>query len=192
MIKFNIQKVKYLILGIIIGATISTSTIALADNQIKLFINGKQISTDDSPQMINNRVFVPVRVVSENLNCNVQWDQTTSSVIITSDKLESPHVSSQNITTIKEVNTITTSNQISLVNYKNMSAFKLNEEYFVAVSDLRDKYNVNCKWNPDNPIMKLFNNEFSIEVNTGNTNEVILYLTRFYVKYNLIEKFKEE
>jgi len=180
MIKFNIQKVKYLILGIIIGATISTSTIALADNQIKLFINGKQISTDDSPQMINNRVFVPVRVVSENLNCNVQWDQTTSSVIITSDKLESPHVSSQNITTI------------SLVNYKNMSAFKLNEEYFVAVSDLRDKYNVNCKWNPDNPIMKLFNNEFSIEVNTGNTNEVILYLTRFYVKYNLIEKFKEE
>jgi len=85
MFRFNtqkIQKIKYFISGVIVSGLL-TSTIAFADiSQIKLTINGKQIQSDVAPQMINGRVFVPVRLVSENLGAKVDWDSVNNTVII--------------------------------------------------------------------------------------------------------------
>jgi len=84
MFKFNTQKIKYFISGVIVSG-ILTSSIAFADlSQIKLTINGNQIQSDVSPQMIDGRVFVPVRLVSENLGAKVDWDAENNSVIINS------------------------------------------------------------------------------------------------------------
>jgi len=82
MFKFNTQKIKYFISGVIVSGLL-TSTIAFADiSQIKLTINGKQIQSDVAPQMINGRVFVPVRLVSENLGAKVDWDSVNNTVVI--------------------------------------------------------------------------------------------------------------
>lgn len=113
MIRFNLQKIKYLISGITIGTIISTSAIALADNPIKLFINDKQISTDVSPVMIEGRVLVPVRVVSENLNCDVEWDQQNNTVKITSESSNNSVNQVSSIPTVKEVTNTNMSTEIT-------------------------------------------------------------------------------
>lgn len=73
--------------GLIVGfllATLLISGIAWASNPIKLIVNGQEIKTDVAPQMINSRVFVPIRFVAEALGAQVEWDPENWAVIITS------------------------------------------------------------------------------------------------------------
>ena len=61
-----------------------TATIAMASvEEIKMYVNGKEIKSDVSPVMQENRVLVPVRFVAEALGCDVQWDEAKNAVIIT-------------------------------------------------------------------------------------------------------------
>jgi hypothetical protein len=61
-----------LILALII--CMGFSGLVLADNPIRLFVNGSEIYPDVPPQIINNRTMVPLRAVAEALNCEVAWD----------------------------------------------------------------------------------------------------------------------
>ena len=45
-------------------------------------VNGKDISVDVAPILINNRTLIPIRFISEHLNCNVAWDQEKQQVRI--------------------------------------------------------------------------------------------------------------
>lgn len=67
----------------IIVATVDNSTI---------WINGKPIEIDISPIMINDRVLVPVRFISESLGATVEWNDLTKTVIITNDNYK-PNIS---------------------------------------------------------------------------------------------------
>lgn len=51
-------------------------------NSIQIEINGKQIQSDVAPAMYKNRTMVPVRVISENLNCQVEWANTDRAVYV--------------------------------------------------------------------------------------------------------------
>jgi len=56
---------------------------AYAENPITLFINGKQVVPSVSPQIINGTTMVPLRVISESLGAEVQWDEQTRRVTVT-------------------------------------------------------------------------------------------------------------
>lgn len=76
---------KRLLLGILIGFILATTTFGFAaTNSIRLIINGQEVPCDPPPQMIQGRVFVPVRFVAEALSVNVGWDQENNAVIIKS------------------------------------------------------------------------------------------------------------
>ena len=67
--------------------------IILANTTIELWIdkknakvNGVTKTLDVAPQIINNRTMVPLRFVSENLGCAVDWDGDTKTVTITYTK----------------------------------------------------------------------------------------------------------
>lgn len=59
-----------------------SASLCTGAEKIILLVNGKEISTDVSPQMSDGRVLVPVRFVSESLGANVSWDENSSSVSI--------------------------------------------------------------------------------------------------------------
>ena len=102
-IKINTQKIKYFISGVIVSGLL-TSTIAFADiSQIKLTINGNQIKSDVSPQMIDGRVFVPVRLVSENLGVNVKWDANNKNVIIESRNNVNDNINNDTSKTVSNI-----------------------------------------------------------------------------------------
>lgn len=59
--------------------------VAVAANPIKIFINGKEVKSEVSPIIQNGRVLVPIRVISESLGVNIEWDGTNREVKITSN-----------------------------------------------------------------------------------------------------------
>lgn len=74
-----------LIAGLLIGLVISGAAIAAAGPAIKLIINGKTIDCGNTPPtIIDNRTYVPVRFVAENLGATVTWDEKSRTVLVTS------------------------------------------------------------------------------------------------------------
>ncbi|MDF9409808.1 copper amine oxidase N-terminal domain-containing protein [Pelotomaculum isophthalicicum JI] len=65
---------------------LTVTTLALADTPIKLVINGQQIDSNPSPIMYQNRVFVPIRLVSQALGYNVTWQDSDQTVILDNRK----------------------------------------------------------------------------------------------------------
>lgn len=51
------------------------------DNNV-MYINGNPLTLDVPPQIMNERTLVPVRAVSESLDCTVNWDGNTQTVYI--------------------------------------------------------------------------------------------------------------
>lgn len=75
---------KKFLAGLVVGLILATAATAVAAPQaIRLIVNGKEVPSDPAPQMIRDRVFVPIRVVSEALGAEVKWDDATQSVTIT-------------------------------------------------------------------------------------------------------------
>lgn len=49
---------------------------------IKIFYNGTQLTGTDQPYLINNRVYVPLRLLMENFGKGISWDGANSQVLI--------------------------------------------------------------------------------------------------------------
>lgn len=54
-----------------------------ANGDVKLWIDGNYIKSDVAPVIENDRTLVPLRVISENLGYNVDWNPETKEVTIT-------------------------------------------------------------------------------------------------------------
>ena len=51
-----------------------------AEDEIRVLVEGEQVTFDQSPVMRNDRVLVPLRAVSEALGCEVHWYENTQSI----------------------------------------------------------------------------------------------------------------
>lgn len=60
---------------------------AQPESEIKVVLNGKKLSFDTAPVMINDRVLVPVRAIFEALSAKVSWDdQSRTATAVTGEK----------------------------------------------------------------------------------------------------------
>lgn len=71
------------IVAVALVLALTTATLVSATGQIKLVVNGREISPDVPPIIANDRVLVPVRWVSEALGALVNWDSATRTVTVT-------------------------------------------------------------------------------------------------------------
>lgn len=74
---------KRFITGLFVGVFLSICSLGFAADTIKITVNGKEINSDIPPQIINGRTMVPIRFVAEALQANVEWDENTKTVKIT-------------------------------------------------------------------------------------------------------------
>ena len=58
-------------------------TIILTIDSYTMYVNGKSVTLDVAPCIIDGRTLVPARAVSEAFNLKVDWDNDTRSVLIT-------------------------------------------------------------------------------------------------------------
>ena len=56
---------------------------AAEGDQVRMYVDESPIETDQPAIISNSRTMVPVRVVSETLGCNVEWEEDTQAVIVT-------------------------------------------------------------------------------------------------------------
>lgn len=77
----SIKKVLCLLLTVLL--LVSTITPVMANNNIKVVIDGKQIAFDVPPQAINNRTMVPLRAIFEALGATVDWNGDTQTITST-------------------------------------------------------------------------------------------------------------
>ena len=78
------MKNKMIFAAVLSAAAMLFSSAALADD-IKIKVNGTELNTDVPPMVINDRTVVPVRAISEALNCDVEWDDASKGVNIYRD-----------------------------------------------------------------------------------------------------------
>ncbi|MBQ3118894.1 MAG: cell wall hydrolase [Clostridia bacterium] len=67
-----------------------TVTIAVAKNKNYATVNGKSQKLDSSAVIANDRVYVPLRFLAENLGAKVSWDSSTICANLTSAKASVP------------------------------------------------------------------------------------------------------
>ncbi len=67
-------------------------------------VNGEEKSLDVPPQIINGRTMVPARAVAESLDCDVEWDNVSKTVII---------ITVKNVETTTEVTTEVTTETVT-------------------------------------------------------------------------------
>lgn len=65
--------------------SIMISTVAFANSEIKVAIDGEYVEFDVKPQVVNNRTMVPLRAIFEALESDVDWDNDTQTVIAKKD-----------------------------------------------------------------------------------------------------------
>lgn len=58
--------------------------LTFANIHITIKIDGKEITSDVAPQLVQNRILVPIRVITEAMGADVEWLQETSTVDIVS------------------------------------------------------------------------------------------------------------
>ena len=65
--------------------TKDSTNLVLTLNQKQIIVNGNTQTIDVPAKAVKGRTLVPIRVVSENLNCTTVWDANKKMVIITTD-----------------------------------------------------------------------------------------------------------
>ncbi len=76
---------KYLA-GFLVGCILTFSFGAYATSPIRLVVNNKLVTSDVSPQMIDGRVMVPARALSEALGAEVEWIPAGNTVSVSTQK----------------------------------------------------------------------------------------------------------
>lgn len=72
----------YVVFGKKGGRYVSRSKIFTVDKKIKISKDGSYIKTDADPIIVNNRVLIPIRVVTESLGGTVNWNSKARTVNI--------------------------------------------------------------------------------------------------------------
>lgn len=75
---------KKLLLTVTAAAVVfATTAAAWANEEIRVYLDGQQMSLDVQPQIIEDRTFVPMRAIFENFGMEVKWDGNTQTVTAT-------------------------------------------------------------------------------------------------------------
>ena len=75
----------------------SVASMTYANTPIKLIFNGQELETDVPPFLADGRVLVPVRVISQALGVDIEWDSEQNAVLINAEKNKSEELRISNL-----------------------------------------------------------------------------------------------
>lgn len=70
-------------LAVILALTAALGGVGAAATDITIVINGETVAADEPPRIVNDRTLVPIRVISEYLGADVEWEEEAQQVHIT-------------------------------------------------------------------------------------------------------------
>lgn len=85
------------LVGFIAGFLLSQPYNVIANEYIRVYVDGKEVISKDAPaQIINDRTMLPVRAVAEALGLEVVWDEVNRTVNLKSPKVAAPSTPKNN------------------------------------------------------------------------------------------------
>lgn len=70
-------------LALVIASLLApVSPVKAADDPIRVFLNGREISCEVPPMVVESRVLIPIRAISEGMGFEVNWDQEHQAVLV--------------------------------------------------------------------------------------------------------------
>lgn len=79
---------KQFISGLLVGLLLAVLLVAVAaEGNLKLIVNGQDITLGAEPILIDGRTYTPARAVAEALGAKVTFDNTTKTVTVISDEV---------------------------------------------------------------------------------------------------------
>lgn len=123
----------------------------MAENDIQVKLDGKTLSFDVPPQIINDRTMVPLRAIFEALGATVDWNQETKTV-----------TSTKGDTTIK----LTIDSNTMYVNDNTVTldspACVVDDRTLVPVRAISEAYNTKVDWNGDTRTVVISSNTVTL------------------------------
>lgn len=166
-------------------------SLTIGDN--KMYANGEEITLDVAPKIVNDRTLVPLRAVSESLDCRIDWFDEINTVAIHKDEGQYPITSGHMDKTISldnGVNLMTISCAYPIIGggneLNNDFIAKINEEYKTRAQDymaeIEKDYAADAKELCETMGMESYSPMhffLSFEVNTNRKNWLSITMTDF-------------
>lgn len=125
-------------------ALLSNVSAAESTKDIKIEIDGKNVISDVAPFINNERTLVPIRVISENLGYNVNWDNNSRKVTVkNSDKTIELFIGKKNVSVNGVDNSIDVAPMIK------------NERTFVPLRFISESFDNDVKWDNNTRTVKI-------------------------------------
>jgi hypothetical protein len=77
---------KSFVSGVVLGSVLFSSISFAAPSVVKLLVNGEEIHSEVSAQIIGGRTMIPARALAEALGAKVIWDEANQTVVIENEK----------------------------------------------------------------------------------------------------------
>lgn len=130
-----------LILSFILANNVSA---AISTKDIKIEIDGKNVVSDVAPFINNERTLVPIRVISENLGYNVNWDNNSRKVTVkNNDKTIELFIGKKNVF-VNGVN-----------NSIDVAPIIKSERTFVPLRFISESFDNDVKWDNNSRTVKI-------------------------------------
>lgn len=146
------NKLKKISSAIILSfALVSNVSAAKNTNDIKIEIDGKNVISDVAPFINNERTLVPIRVISENLGYNVNWDNNSRKVTVkNSNKTIELFIGKKNVSVNGVDNSIDVAPMIK------------NDRTFVPLRFISESFDNDVNWDNDTRTVKINKKEKKI------------------------------
>ncbi len=112
------------------------SSIASAENNIKIYVNENLLQCETAPYIDNGRTMVPMRRIFEALDAELEWEDTTKTITAVKDDIE--------ISLQINSDTITVNGQSE---YLDVAPVIVNDSTFVPLRAVSQSLNASVEWN---------------------------------------------
>lgn len=120
---------------------------ALADNDVKVYVNDTEMVTDAPIIIENDHTLVPVRAILEYLDYNVDWDGDAQKVTIAKDET-TLHLIIGDTQATRDI--IYKGNTHSYKNPLEVAPQIINDSTYIPLSDVAKAFALNITWDSDN------------------------------------------
>lgn len=79
-----------------VTAVTPTKTVVSTIGEASMYVNGEEKVMDVSPYIKEERTYVPARFIAEALDCKVDWDQESHTVVITTQATDEKYITAYN------------------------------------------------------------------------------------------------
>ncbi len=153
-----------------------------AENSIKIVIDGKKVKTDVDPYITNDRTLVPIRVIAEELDSVVEWDNDNRAV----------HISKEDVHILLRIDSYLvehTNDNETIYTMIDVAPQIIEDRTFVPIRLISNALGVGIEWNNDERAVYIDSRDssevmpfFDVEISSVKRGQTITGTTDLYTK----------